>query len=316
LPELPAYPGDGQTICLTNCACSWQIEEVYEGEVLTGWDCYWTLGIVKTEHCDDCLDNTGKWNPLFISASYEVVGEPHGVVSPTGEEGKVVEGFTPADNIDDALRLAEDYKLTVVASPETIAQFMADAYEQKYGWDITHTRKEFIKNQIAILKDARAPESYQIEVINAAAEQIYQGAAEPFPLVVRGEREGYNDRWVVAEYDQTHISFVYHQKPVAVELQELGQAPSTISATYVNPLGGTYVHEYGHHYTAMRSEIIQRASAVIDEEEDSIKQYISRYAIANPRELAAEAFAARQHPEYSTLSVEAKRLIAYILEGE
>jgi len=76
LPELPAYPGDGQTICLTNCACSWQIEEVHEGEVLTGWDCFWTLGIVKTEHCDDCLDNTGKWNPLHISAEGEATEGP------------------------------------------------------------------------------------------------------------------------------------------------------------------------------------------------------------------------------------------------
>ena len=65
---LPAHPGDGQTQCLTNCACNWLFEEVYdEQDNLLGWNCYWTLGIVKTEHCPDCLENTGKWNPLFIS---------------------------------------------------------------------------------------------------------------------------------------------------------------------------------------------------------------------------------------------------------
>jgi len=77
LPELPAYPGDGKTICLTNCACSWEIEEVYDDAGnLIGWNCYWTLGIVKTEHCPDCLENTGKWNPLFITAGGEIVEEP------------------------------------------------------------------------------------------------------------------------------------------------------------------------------------------------------------------------------------------------
>ena len=64
---LPAYPGDGQTICLTLCACNWIIEEVHDEQGnLLGWNCYWTLGIVKTEHCPDCLENAGKWNPLFI----------------------------------------------------------------------------------------------------------------------------------------------------------------------------------------------------------------------------------------------------------
>jgi len=91
LPELPAYPGDGQTICLTNCACSWQIEEVHEGEVLAGWDCYWTLGIVKTEHCDDCLDNTGKWNPLHINAEGEVTEGP--TVPPMPEVPPEMPGF-------------------------------------------------------------------------------------------------------------------------------------------------------------------------------------------------------------------------------
>ena len=62
---LPAYPGDGQTRCKTNCACYWNIVEVTDEKGgLVGWDCYWELG--KAEHCDDCVDNRGKWNPLFI----------------------------------------------------------------------------------------------------------------------------------------------------------------------------------------------------------------------------------------------------------
>lgn len=67
LPELPAYPGDAQTECLTNCACTWLIAEVFDDAGnLVGWDCVWALGPVKTEHCQDCFDNATKWNPLFV----------------------------------------------------------------------------------------------------------------------------------------------------------------------------------------------------------------------------------------------------------
>jgi hypothetical protein len=59
VPSLPAYPGDGQTVCTVNCRCHWHIEETE-----TGWDCTWMLG--QAEHCTDCLENADKWNPLQI----------------------------------------------------------------------------------------------------------------------------------------------------------------------------------------------------------------------------------------------------------
>jgi len=59
MPQLPAYPGDGQTVCRSNCKCNWKIEEVE-----FGWNCYWKLGIA--EHCDDCVTNSEIWNPLFV----------------------------------------------------------------------------------------------------------------------------------------------------------------------------------------------------------------------------------------------------------
>lgn len=57
--ELPAYPGDGSTVCLTNCQCTWDIRRTE-----TGYDCYWTLG--ASEHCPDCIENASKWNPYHI----------------------------------------------------------------------------------------------------------------------------------------------------------------------------------------------------------------------------------------------------------
>jgi hypothetical protein len=59
MPSLPAYPGDGSTVCLVNCQCQWDIQQV-EG----GFNCYWRLG--AAEHCPDCMARASDWNPLFI----------------------------------------------------------------------------------------------------------------------------------------------------------------------------------------------------------------------------------------------------------
>lgn len=56
VPKLPAYPGDGTTVCLSNCQCHWSNEETP-----TEWLSTWTLG--AAEHCPDCLDRADKWAP-------------------------------------------------------------------------------------------------------------------------------------------------------------------------------------------------------------------------------------------------------------
>ena len=60
VPDLPAYPGDGSTQCLSNCKCSWRFRETD-----TEWLCYWTLG--QAEHCDDCVQRSRDWNPLTFA---------------------------------------------------------------------------------------------------------------------------------------------------------------------------------------------------------------------------------------------------------
>jgi hypothetical protein len=55
--DLPAYPGDGSTECLTNCRCEWDIREVLEG-----YDCYWIVDH-EAENCDDCLGRGSDWAP-------------------------------------------------------------------------------------------------------------------------------------------------------------------------------------------------------------------------------------------------------------
>lgn len=60
IPPLPAYPGDGQTICRANCQCHWECSD--EGD---HWACTWVLG--EAEHCPDCVDNAERWAPLEIA---------------------------------------------------------------------------------------------------------------------------------------------------------------------------------------------------------------------------------------------------------
>lgn len=57
IPALPAYPGDGQTVCRANCRCHWRIVET-DAE----WQATWKLG--AAEHCPDCVVNAGRWAPL------------------------------------------------------------------------------------------------------------------------------------------------------------------------------------------------------------------------------------------------------------
>lgn len=65
---LPAYPGDGSTVCLTNDQCSWTIVQIQdENGSITGWECYWTLS-PDAAHCTTCVTNATQWNPYILSA--------------------------------------------------------------------------------------------------------------------------------------------------------------------------------------------------------------------------------------------------------
>jgi len=62
IPDLPAWPGDGSTECLTNCRCSWRFVVVYGGI-----ECYWEIDW-DAENCQDCIDRHYMWNPYFAKA--------------------------------------------------------------------------------------------------------------------------------------------------------------------------------------------------------------------------------------------------------
>lgn len=59
MPDLPQYPGDGATVCLSNCKCYWNIVDRADQ-----WECTWTL--TPAENCEDCLALADRYAPLII----------------------------------------------------------------------------------------------------------------------------------------------------------------------------------------------------------------------------------------------------------
>lgn len=62
--ELPAYPGDGSTVCKVNCKCHWEIKE-YKNR----WEAWWRLG--AAEHCPDCVERSQTWAPYKVMRGAE-----------------------------------------------------------------------------------------------------------------------------------------------------------------------------------------------------------------------------------------------------
>lgn len=63
---LPAYPGDGSTECLSNCACFWEFEtERNSSGQVSQWNAYWRLGATEA-HCTTCPDRAAMWQPFVL----------------------------------------------------------------------------------------------------------------------------------------------------------------------------------------------------------------------------------------------------------
>ncbi len=60
--DLPAFPKDGGTACLSNCGCYWEIDEVDSKR--GHYDCYWRLG--DKEHCEDCMSLEKQYSPFKV----------------------------------------------------------------------------------------------------------------------------------------------------------------------------------------------------------------------------------------------------------
>lgn len=86
LPDLPAYPADGSQECLSNCQCSWQIEQTDDG-----WDCTWQLE-AGARHCETCEANAASWSPLFVPREDAAPAAPAAEGLPAGALAAPVNG--------------------------------------------------------------------------------------------------------------------------------------------------------------------------------------------------------------------------------
>ena len=68
--ELPAYPGDGTTLCRVNCRCRWRIRILSKAR--GDFDASWTLG--SAEHCRTCRERARKWKALRVRGGVLVDG--------------------------------------------------------------------------------------------------------------------------------------------------------------------------------------------------------------------------------------------------
>lgn len=66
--DLPQYPGDGQTVCLTNCKCHWRIEDNEDSFV-----CNWI--VYSKEPCGDCEDAGSLYSPLVVAKTENRVAD-------------------------------------------------------------------------------------------------------------------------------------------------------------------------------------------------------------------------------------------------
>lgn len=62
LPRMPFYPGDGTTLCMTNCRCKWRWRTIDRER--GDYNVTWVMGSV--EHCDTCIARARTANPLRV----------------------------------------------------------------------------------------------------------------------------------------------------------------------------------------------------------------------------------------------------------
>lgn len=59
IADLPAYPGDGSSECLSNCRCHWDIQ-VSDSNLVA----YWRIDIA--DNCPTCKQRAQDWSPYIV----------------------------------------------------------------------------------------------------------------------------------------------------------------------------------------------------------------------------------------------------------
>jgi len=231
--------------------------------------------------------------------------------------------FVPAQTVEEAYALAEAHGLKVGGrNAREIVNIMADTHEAEFGpWTADRPRQGFVDNWLPVMEQAVVPEAYQRDVINGVVEQMARGATETRPLIIHGPRPGYNDQWSAGQHDKGTglIRIFYHENALPYVQESITDALANADHIYDNRFGGIWNHEYGHAYHDANPDVLRRAQTYetrIDTDKEFrqwAKKNVSHYAASNARELAAECYTLRQHPNFEDLPNDAKSLISEIL---
>lgn len=204
----------------------------------------------------------------------------------------------------------------VLSNPDDIANKLADQFNETYGFDATHTRDGFIKNKKKQLKENIASPEFAEQASKSIDSAIKDGSIgdDVTYIVLKKGESGYEG----GQYDKASKSItIYESNSSGGSKESLGDA-ANISSTYSDPIKGTAIHEYGHHYTELlkpgsEMKAREKLEGATPEERRFIKKSISYYASTSPQELAAEAYAISKHPDFEKQPEEVKVYVRGIL---
>lgn len=204
----------------------------------------------------------------------------------------------------------------VLSSPDDIANKLADQFGETYGFDATHTREGFIKNKRKQLKENAASPEFAERASKSIGSTIKDGAIgdDVTYIVLKKGESGYE----AGQYDKAMKSITLYENEISKGNTGVLGDTSNISSTYDDPIRGTAIHEYGHHYAeSLKPDVEMRARVKLEgattDEKRYIKKSISYYASTSPIELAAEAYAMSKHPDFEKQPEEVKQFIQGVL---
>lgn len=204
----------------------------------------------------------------------------------------------------------------VLSNPKDIANRLADQYEATYGWDANHTREGFIKNKTRQLKENSASSEFSSKATESINSAIGEGAIgnDVTYIVLKSGESGYE----AGQYDKALKSITLYENEISKGDRGILGDASNISSTYNDPIKGTAIHEYGHHYAeTLHPSVEMNARGKLEgatvEQKRFIKKSISYYASTSPIELAAESYAMSKHPDFNKQPEEVIKYVRGIL---
>lgn len=229
--------------------------------------------------------------------------------------------FVPAKTVREAEETAKALGTIVAHRTGDVLELMAERYGAAHGWTGGKTKDGFVKNWKKRIKGSEPDPEVLLEALNGVNSAVHSGKAAPWPTVIRKPIEDNNEDFIAGRYMPHEDYLVIYDNGDAKknhEPSDITKRLIDVPSAYASDWEGTYVHEYGHHYTIRdRPEIVKRAADrlrdMTPETKSRIKDLVSNYATSNDLELAAEAYTLSRHPEFNRRSRESQEFVREIL---